>query len=281
MTELFNRKLIRHRRDRAAARNGDDFLYREIATRLDEKLADLNRDFKDVLCVGSGTQYMQSPKIKHRFTTDLSRPSVQPTQNPVVADEESLPFKNASFDLIVSNLCLHHVNHLPQTLNHLNRLLKPDGFFLAALWGGKTLTELRQALTNAELILSNGAANRIAPFAQIHDLAACMQHAQFALPVIDSEIITVEYKNIADLMNDLRSMGETNALKNQAKPIPNKQLFHEAQKQYAQKFKNQNNNLDATFEVIYLAGWHKHESQQKPLLPGSAIISLAESLDAK
>ena len=130
----------------------------------------------------------------------------------VAADEEALPFRDGTLDLVVSALALQFVNDLPGVLIQIRRALKPDGLFLAALLGGETLTELRQAFAAAESEIEGGVSPRVAPFADLRELGALLQRAGFALPVTDVDRLTVRYDSVFGLMGDLRRMGATNAL---------------------------------------------------------------------
>jgi SAM-dependent methyltransferase len=196
----------------------------------------------------------------------------------VVADEEALPFRDASLDLVVSALALHTVNDLPGTLAQIRRALKPDGLFLAALYGGDTLTELRQSFAQAETEIENGISPRVAPFADLRDLGALLQRAGFALPVADVDRITVRYASPFALMHELRRMGATNTLiARRRRPLKRATLMRMAEL-YAQNFSDPDGRIRATFEIVWLSGWAPHESQQKPLAPGSARTRLADAL---
>lgn len=193
-------------------------------------------------------------------------------------DEEFLPFKSQSLDVLTSNLRLHAVNDLPGALTQIRQALKPDGFFLAAMFGGETLYELRESLTHAELAIKGGVSPRVFPFADKQQMGALLQRAGFALPVVDSDILTVTYENMFALMHDLRGMGEGNMIAARDKRNPGKRLFMEAARYYDEHFKEPDGRIRASFEIIFLAGWAPHESQQKPLKPGSADTSLTEVL---
>jgi SAM-dependent methyltransferase len=196
-------------------------------------------------------------------------------------DDESLPVAAGTLDLVVSALALQFVNDLPGALVQVRRALKPDGLLLAALLGGDTLTELRQAFAAAESEVEGGISPRIAPFADIRDLGGLLQRAGFALPVVDSERITVRYDTVFALMHDLRRMGATNALNERRRqPLRRATLMRMAEI-YGERFGDPDGRLRATFEVIWLSGWAPHESQQKPLKPGSARARLADALGAE
>jgi SAM-dependent methyltransferase len=195
----------------------------------------------------------------------------------VGADEELLPFGDGVLDLVVSALALHHVNDLPGTLAQIRRALKPDGLLLAAMLGGETLRELREAFLVAEAEVEGGASPRVAPFADIRDLGGLLQRAGFALPVADAETVTVTYATPLDLMRELRRMGATNALVARRRTPLKRATLLRAAEVYIERF-GADGRAPATFEIATLTGWVPHESQQKPLRPGSATVRLADAL---
>ncbi len=196
----------------------------------------------------------------------------------VMDAEEILGFEEGSCDLITSVLDLHTINDLPGALIQIRRSLKPDGLFIGAMFGGETLYELRESLTQAELEIKGGASPRVHPFASKQDLGALLQRAGFALPVVDSEILTVTYADMFRLMHDLRGMGETNILALRNKSYPGKGLFLQAAQYYQHKFSEPDGRIYASFEILFLLGWAPHASQQQPLKPGSAQNRLADAL---
>ena len=191
-----------------------------------------------------------------------------------------LPVPDQSQDLIVSLMSLHWANDLPGALSQIRRALRPDGLFLGALLGAGTLKELRAVLTQAELEIRGGAQARVSPFADGFDGAALLQRAGFALPVADVDRLTVRYPDLYALIRDLRAMGETNALAGPIRPITRGMLARAAEL-YAERFAEADGRLPATFEIIHLAGWAPHESQQKPLPRGSAKVRLADALGVR
>ena len=199
----------------------------------------------------------------------------------VAADEEALPFADGSLDLVVSALALQFVNDLPGTLIQIRRALKPDGLLLAALIGGDSLAELREAFAQAESEIEGGVSPRVAPFADLRELGALLQRAGFALPVVDSDRLTVRYQSVLDLMRDLRRMGATNVLNERRRTPLKRATLQRMAEIYARRFADADGRLRATFEIAWLSGWAPHESQQKPLKPGSAAQRLADALGTK
>lgn len=282
---LFDRALLAQRRARAAPRHADrDFLARRAGEDIAGRLAAVVRDFPVALCLGAeGTATC-------RKLAEAGRAGVMVYADPcpallnrrdgsgVVCEEELLPFAASSLDLVVSVLALHLVNDLPGALVQIRRALKPDGLLLAAVLGGRTLSELREAFAAAESEIEGGASPRVAPFADVRDYGALLQRAGFALPVTDADAVTVTYASLFELMDDLRGMGATNMLAARTrKPLRRKTLFRAAEI-YAERFPAAGGRITATFEIIHLTGWAPDESQPKPLAPGSAQRRLADAL---
>jgi SAM-dependent methyltransferase len=282
---VFDRALLRRRRARAAAGwAGHDFLKQRIAQALSERLEDVRRPFVRLLDLGShggemvealsgraGSELTVSADLAPRF---LARQAGLR----VAADEEALPFAPASFDLITSALALHWVNDLPGALLQIRQALRPDGLFLAAMFGGETLTELRHSLLQAESEIEGGASPRVSPFADLRDAAGLLQRAGFALPVADIERLTVSYADAFALMRELRGMGEANVLQARRRQPLRRTTLLRAAEIYRQRFAGEDGRIGASFQVVYLHGWAAHESQQKPLAPGSARQRLADAL---
>ena len=285
---VFDRRLVRRHRDRAAAQlDGHDFLFREVAERLADRLDDVTRKFPlalDLGCHGGELADVLGPRggIETLVQCDLSpamaRRAARAGRPTIAADEEYLPFAPRAFDLILSNLSLHWVNDLPGALIQIRQSLKPDGLFLAAMLGGGTLDELRQALLEAELATAGGASPRVSPFADLRDAGSLLQRAGFALPVVDGDTVTVAYRDIATLMHDLRGMGETNATHGRPRGLARRAVMAAASDLYRERFADRDGRLTASFQVVYLTAWAPHDSQQQALRPGSARSRLAEAL---
>ena len=204
----------------------------------------------------------------------------RPTGVRAVIDDERLPFAPESLDLFVSTLALHWTNDLVGALVQVRRALRPDGLFIGSLFGGATLTELRQSLMIAEDEVHGGAGPRVSPFADGFDGGALLQRAGFKLPVSDMDRITVRYDNPLRLMADLRAMGETNVLAQRPVWPLTRAVLARTFAVYVERFALPDGRIPATFEIITLTGWAAHESQQVPLKPGSAKTRLADALGA-
>ncbi len=282
---VFDRRNLRLRRERAARRwPQHDFLKREIAARLVERLDDVRRTFDlalDLGCHGDevGRVLASRGTVRHLVRADLSLAFARQADGcALVADEEALPFAAARFDLVLSAMNLHWVNDLPGALIQIARILRPDGLFLGALLGGETLWQLRQALAAAESEIEGGLSPRVSPFAELRDAAGLLQRAGFALPVADSEAIEVEYDNALALMRELGAMGESNLVAERRRGLARRATLLRAAEIYGERFALPSGRVAASFEVLFLHGWAPHESQPKPLKPGSAAHRLAEAL---
>lgn len=285
---IFDRELLRRRLDRAApGYAGADFLKRRAAGDIVMRLEAIMRDFPRAVDLGARNGAFAealaasdaAPRVGLLVEADLSGPMLAGRGGMrIQADEERLPFAPASLDLIVSSLSLHWANDVVGALVQARLALKPDGLFIGALFGGATLTELRQSLTAAELELTGGAGPRVSPFADPSDAAGLLQRAGFALPVADVDRVRVRYDHPLKLMADLRRMGETSILaERHPRPLTRKVLAR-AFEIYQRDFAGPDGRIAATFEILTLTGWSPSEIQQKPLRPGSAKMRLADAL---
>jgi SAM-dependent methyltransferase len=284
---LFDRALLRTRRLRAVASGVETFLLDRIAQDLAGRLQTVTRRFALALDLGTPGESLRRTLAGHGQIgtliacepfADLREAAAGPR---VAADEEALPFADATLDLVVSALSLQWVNDLPGTLTQICRALKPDGLLLAALAGGDTLTELRQCLALAEDETEGGASPRVAPFVEVRALGSLLQRAGFALPVTDVDRLTVRYASMFDLFRDLRRMGATNALIERRRTPLRRATLARAAALYAERFADSDGRLRATFDVLWISGWAPHASQQKPLKPGSAKMRLADALGTR
>ncbi|MEO9773141.1 methyltransferase domain-containing protein [Roseibium sp.] len=286
--DLFDRDLLVSRRLRAlrGAKAGADFLLQAVAEDLHDRLLLVNRRFQTAVDLGGHTGRIarairDTGKAETVLRADLfaADPGLSPPD--LVCDDALLPFRDRSLDLIVSALNLQFVNDLPGSLVQIQRALVPDGLFLATLPGAGTLSELRDSLTRAELDIRGGAAARVLPFADTRDLGSLLQRAGFALPVTDVDTFTVRYDTMFALMTDLRSMGATSILKDRSRtPLPRAVLMRAAEL-YAANHADPDGRIRATFSLVTLSGWAPHDSQQKPLRPGSAKTRLADALGVR
>jgi SAM-dependent methyltransferase len=271
----FDRAAVRAHRTRSASHlDAHDFLYREITERLLDRLDDVKRRFP--LALDLGSHGLVRPMLRGRGgiewliecapVTAIAARRTPPLA--LVADEEWLPIKDGSLDLVLSVLSLHWVNDLPGALAQIRRALKPDGLFLAALFGGATLTELRSAWLSAEAAREGGVSPRVAPVIDVPDAAALLQRTGFALPVVDTDRITVTYANALQLMRELRAMGESNATQGRRRGATRRATLFAAVESYQAQFGGPDGRIPATFQTLYLTGWSPHESQPKGRRPG-------------
>lgn len=282
---VFDRHLVRLRRERADTNwAAHDFLFREVAERLAERLDDIRGRFPMALELGRRGDALNAAiqtrgGIETIVHAGLSPSAVREAGAlAVAAEEEALPFRDGAFDLIASSLSLHWVNDLPGALTQVRRALKPDGLFLAALFGGGTLAELREALMDAEMAEEGGVSPRVSPFADVRDIGALLQRAGFALPVVDADTITVTFPDALALMKDLRGMGETNAVKARRSGFLRRATLGRAVETYRERHADIDGRIPATFRVIFITAWSPAPSQPKPLRPGSASARLADAL---
>jgi NADH dehydrogenase [ubiquinone] 1 alpha subcomplex assembly factor 5 len=278
---IFDRERVRHNRNRALPEH--NFLMEWAGKQITDRLRDVTKNFPLALQMGLRTpqgfadDLAATGKIETLIGMDAARKLLKPGN--ICADEEFLPFKDQSLDLVINVMGLHSTNDLPGTLIQIRRALKPDGLFLAALFGGESLMELRQSLMQTEIEMKGGMSPRVFPFADKPQMGALMQRAGFALPVVDSEIVTVTYPDMFGLLKDLRFMGEGNAILKRDRTYPGREFFAKAAEFYAKNFSEEDGRVRASFEVIFLIGWAPHDSQQKPLSPGSAKTRLADALN--
>ena len=282
---IFEPRVVRAHRERAAPRLADhDFMFREVAQRLADRLMDIKCRFPlalDLGCHGGEFGRIVGGRggIENLVQCDPAPAMVRRAGGlAVAADADALPFREGAFDLVVSVLSLHWVNDLPGALVQIRRVLGPDGLFLAALPGGGTLGELRAALTEAELEITGGARPRVAPFVDMRDAGALLQRAGFALPVVDSDPIVVRYENMFRLMADLRGMGETAAMTGVPRHFTRREVILRAAEIYRQRHEGADGRIPATFQIVWLTGWAPDPSQQRPARRGSAGARLADAL---
>jgi SAM-dependent methyltransferase len=283
---IFDRQLLRARQRRARALGLTTFLIDHIAGELGERLTAVQRNFGVAVDLGTLTDAVrrvlaESGKVGTIIAGEPAAAQLDNSFPSVATDEEALPFADGSLDLVVSALALQFVNDLPGTLIQIRRALRPDGLLLAALIGGDSLNELRESFAQAESEIEGGLSPRVAPFADLREMGTLLQRAGFALPVVDSDRMTVRYATPFALMHDLRTMGATNILRERRRtPLKRATLMRMTQI-YAHRFADPDGRLRTTFEIIWLSAWAPHESQQKPLKPGSSVHRLADALGTK
>lgn len=253
--QIFDRKLYAQRRARGA---GTDFLVRDVAAHLAERIATVNRPSEHALDLSIRDEAFEELQGS---SLNWTKTSLFPRDGYVLVDEEALPFAPQSFDLVTSVLSLHAVNDLPGGLVQIRRALKPDGLFVAALFGGETLRELRHSFAQAESERSGGISPRVAPFADVRDLGALLQRTGFASPVADVERTVVRYRDFSRLVEDLRALGETNALAGRSRKFLRRDVLTAALEHYRNEFA-ENGRLTATFDIVYLTGRAPQDSMR-------------------
>jgi SAM-dependent methyltransferase len=260
---LFDRALLRRRLHRAR-REPATFLLDRVIEDMEERVQAVTRNFSiaaDIWTPGAGLQGSLRDHVGAITRIDLG-------------ESELLPLQPESLDLALSALAFQFVNDLPGVLAQIRRALKPDGLLLAAMVGGDSLTELRQSFAAAEAECEGGVSPRVAPFADLRDIGSLLQRAGFALPVTDVDRVVVRYDSAFALMQDLRRMGATNILLERRRTPTRRATLLRMAQIYGERFADSDGRIRATFDVIWLSGWAPHESQPKPLRPGSAKASL-------
>lgn len=286
MNAIFDEALIARNREKAMKRfsPGSDFLLSITAEEFGDRLSLTERRFEEAVELFGANGLaakaaLATGKVDHMRRIETAPTFAGDTDTVELADFESVPLALESTNLILAPLSLHLTNDTPGMLIQMRRALKPDGLLLAAIPGSGTLSELREVLLAAETELYGGASPRVIPFADIRDVGGLLQRAGFALPVIDEESYTVRYDHIFALMRDLKAMGMGNPLLGRSRRPVSRRFFLRAAEIYAERFADADGRIRASFSVIYLSGWAPHESQQKPLKPGSAKMRLADALD--
>src|SRR5256714_2928333 len=270
---LFDRALLRARRNRALRGKPATFLLDRVAEDAAERLQAVRRQFRSAADVGTAGNQLRTrllDRVDQLAAVDL--PDIE--SEPIALEPESL-------DLAVSALAFQFVNDLPVVLTQIRRALRPDGLLLAAMIGGDTLTELRQSFAAAEAECEGGVSPRVAPFADLRDIGALLQRAGLALPVTDVDRVVVRYDSAFSLMADLRRMGATNILIERRRTPTRRATMLRMAQIYGERFADADDRIRATFDVIWLSGWAPHESQPKPLQPGSAKASLEAAVKGR
>ncbi|MBY5571965.1 methyltransferase domain-containing protein [Rhizobium leguminosarum] len=285
METIFDRALIAAHRHRALANNDPKatFLLDIAAEEMAERLTVVERTFGTAVELHGATgaaarAALATGKIGTMIRVESEKAYAGPGETLIEAPLEDVPLEPQSANLILAPLSLHLTNDTPGVFIQIRRALKPDGLFLAAIPGAGTLQELRDVLLAAEVEMTGGASPRVIPFADVRDVGSLMQRAGFTLPVIDAENYTVRYDSLFPLMRDLRAMGMSNPLAARGRMPPTRAFFLRAAEIYAERYADPDGRIRATFSIIYASGWAPHESQQKPLKPGSAKARLADAL---
>lgn len=285
---LFDRTLLRARRARFAHEiKAREFLLAHVAREIAERVELMLRPFPLALDLGAyhgllGSKIAELPSVGTVIFAESAFAFAALCPGPaLVCDEDCLPFKAESLNLVISGLALHRVNDLPGALIQIRRALAPDGLFMAALLGAGALGELRQALLEAEAEGEGGASPRVSPFGDVREYGALLQRAGFALPVADAETLTVDYPSPREVMREVRALGGGNVLFARSRKPLSRHVLERAEGLYRQRHATKDGRVKARFEIVYLTGWAPDPSQQKPLKPGSAAQRLADALGTK
>jgi SAM-dependent methyltransferase len=271
---LARRNLARSRAMRSS------FLAETVGEEIGQRLELINRTFALALVHGlASSETVERLKSTGRFGRIIRAASCFEPAAELIFDSEALPIAAETLDCMVSVLALQTVNDLPGSLVQMRRALRPDGLFLACLFAGSTLAELRAAWLAAESEITGGASPRVTPFAEIQDLGGLLQRAGFALPVIDSDRMVVRYQGAHALMREIKALGLSNALAGRSRRPVTRALLARAAAAYEERFSDPDGKVRATIEVVWLTAWAPDPSQPKPLKPGSAKARLADALN--
>lgn len=279
---IFDRPRWRKRRQRAARDFAAvNYLAQEAAERLADRVQDMTRDFPVALAIGAPQGVLKNALGDCRVIGQLieadDSPAMLSGAGPhLVCDPEWLPVAPNSVDAVFSLLHLQWINDLPGALIQIRQALKPDGLFLGILPGARTLQELRHCLADAELEIAGGISPRVSPFVEVRDAGALLQRAGFALPVVDSDLVHVSYPNVWVLMQELRAMGETNALMQRPRHFTRRSIFVRAAELYTARHGDAEGRITATVEFVTLTAWAPHSSQQQPARRGSGKVLLGD-----
>ncbi|KAF9435705.1 hypothetical protein BGZ76_005696 [Entomortierella beljakovae] len=292
--QVFDRAAKQAQKERAASNvelsRQVDYVKDEVAFRVVDRLLDIKRSFNEVVELGSGcghiAKHVDSDMMKKLIMCDMSESMLNRDKDieyevPIerrVVDEENLPFPENSLDCVVSSLSMHWINDLPGAMIQIQRSLKPDGVFIAGLFGGDTLYELRTSLQLAELDREGGISPRVSPMADSRDLGSLLSRAGFTLTTVDVDEVTVNYPSAIELMEDLRAMGESNAIINRRGYLSRDTMLA-ASAIYKEMYGNPDGSIPATFQILYMIGWKPAPTQFKPLERGTAKISLKDHLE--
>ncbi|XP_003476435.2 arginine-hydroxylase NDUFAF5, mitochondrial isoform X1 [Cavia porcellus] len=285
---IFDRGLKRKQKNWAALQPEPtrfDYLREEVGSQIADRVYDIARDFPLALDVGCGrgyiAQHLNKETIGKFFQTDIAENALKnslETEIPtfsVLADEEFLPFQENTFDLVVSSLSLHWVNDLPRALEQIHYILKPDGVFVGAMFGGDTLYELRCSLQLAETEREGGFSPHVSPFTAVNDLGHLLGRAGFNTLTVDTDEIQVNYPGMFELMEDLQGMGESNCSWNR-KALLHRDTMLAAAAVYREMYRNSDGSVPATYQIYHMIGWKYHDSQARPAERGSATVSFGE-----
>ena len=268
--KIFNpraRDLAQARSAKRQASEGMSFLYIRAAEDAASRLEDINRKFETAVLVGA---------IDGRA---LIKPNLRSDRHPHTFGHLTSPEElSGEYDVILSILDLQSDDDIPETLMRYRKHLAPDGLLLVAFLGGETLTELRQSLYAADQQMFGGATARVYPMVDYSQSAMLLGRTGLALPVVDMDRVTVSYGKLKSLVSDLRDLGLTNVLAARDTRRLNRKWLSQLKENYAAHFARADGKLTTTYEIVWMTGWAPHESQQKPLKPGSAKMRLADAL---
>ena len=274
---IFDERLATLRLERAAriARSDANFLSSMAMEEISDRLSVTNRSFARCLIVSHDRTLVE--KLASRLTGGNASMEISLLSPLELFGSADGLLEPETIDLVVSPFGLHRINDLPGALARLRRALRPDGLLLAALPGDGSFHELRDCLISAESVQGDGVAMRVDPFVDIRQAGGLLQRAGFTLPVADAEKLVLRYSNPLALVAELRAMACNSTLISSRRRM-SRNIWKQAEEHYIAKYADADGRIRASLNIVYLTGWSPHETQQKPLKPGSAQQSLKSVL---
>lgn len=295
---MMNLSVVRHHFTKAAAQYDEAAVLQKLtAEELDQRLDLIKLDVRRVVDLGAGTGFL-TEKLWERYpqalvsAVDLSHAMLSRARfrckqkrdhqawwsrwlSPsakvcfIQANAYSLPFADASQDLVVTNFMLQWCDDLDAVLTQIRRVLRPEGLLMLSSLGPDTLKELRKAWVAVE---GEAGHSRLSPFVDMHDLGDALVRAGFGQPVMDVERYTLTYAKPIDVIRDLKAIGATNAQQQRSRFLTGKNKFNRMLGEYEQSRKE--GKIPATFEVVHGHAWAAQEVFKGPSRDKKGVVNI-------
>ena len=184
----------------------------------------------------------------------------------LVADMNALPLPRDHADVLWSNFALQWANDLPALFAEWNRVLKVGGVMMFTAPGPDTLIELRRAISRDDVV----ADKHVHKFTDLHDIGDMLVHAGFADPVMDMEVITLEYGATDALWRDLKAQGANNAMQTRSRGLMTPRTLR-AIEEKLDAGRRDGGPIRISVEVIYGHAW---KIAPKKTVEGHGIVRL-------